>query len=646
MKTTNAIRGTNSNAVNEDTRITAIKFMWMPGIKPVIVPAKRPKQTANNISGIMHYFKKDEYFINFDFYKLLMKGKRGDFISVLLILTVLLAVVVVAQTDEVNEDTEDSSENLPEPNTPGEFEDEGGLGDRAEDFEEEGEFDVDEEESQLRDGGLAPDSPFYFADEFFDNFANEGDVSEEKAAEIRAMLEQGKIEEAREAYERYVKHAEKFEEKVSPDEREETLRRASAIRKALREYEPEHDFVGDVLEQEERVVTASEIAFKIKELCVTLSKLDPEEFYSVCRTEKDSPKWQRDLFEDLSKEQEKEAREFFDILSQCMRTEGRECDCERIPHDGFANMCSIVAPLATACSEGNEDACDKMDEKTEDMFEILKDAPHLQRILEELEDGFEDERYEHYGGPRECEGITDRAECEAKIFRSRAPDECQGLADRFSRNYGIGEAREDCEDIMFEAHAPEECVNEGIRDPKECGKLMFKLNAPEECIEAGLTGESRNDERKCREIMENFRGEDSDGGERHRSFASNCRSIDNSEKRLECYDGAAGGAREEYEERRRERQEFESEHEEDFNEDEFEEEGEFENEFDEEGDFGGEENEFGDGGDGENNFAEEGQGEFNEEDSEQDEVSGGTFTGSVIGKSNRFLEYYYKLFRR
>ena len=61
---------------------------------------------------------------------------------------------------------------------------------------------------------------------------------------------------------------------------------------------------------------------------------------------------------------------------------------------------------------------------------------------------------------------------------------------------------------MFNQNAPEECVSAGLKDPKECGKLMFKQNAPQECIDAGITGENRNDPKKCQEIMESLRGEE------------------------------------------------------------------------------------------------------------------------------------------
>lgn len=43
----------------------AMRFMWIPGIRPVIVPARRPSRRAIRISGIMYYFSKAEDFIKF-----------------------------------------------------------------------------------------------------------------------------------------------------------------------------------------------------------------------------------------------------------------------------------------------------------------------------------------------------------------------------------------------------------------------------------------------------------------------------------------------------------------------------------------------------------------------------------------------------
>ena len=52
INTTKAITGIKSNAVRLDIKITAIKFMWIPGIRPVNVPMRHPSNKAR-ISSII-----------------------------------------------------------------------------------------------------------------------------------------------------------------------------------------------------------------------------------------------------------------------------------------------------------------------------------------------------------------------------------------------------------------------------------------------------------------------------------------------------------------------------------------------------------------------------------------------------------------
>jgi len=397
-------------------------------------------------------------------------------------------------------------------------------------------------------GGITPDSAFYFLDEFFDNFADAVKVRQEKVAEIRVMIEAGQYEDALEALESYKRHAEEFEREVSPDQRDEARRSAAAIYNVLKSLEAQipneyKDDFDDVIEQEEGIVTAAEIAGKIKELCEELSELDPLQYSRVCKTDDDSPEWQQRLHRDLTEEQRQEAEEFFEIMLECFETSGGTCRCGDISITAFADKCSVIAPLAYACEvEGDENACMQMDEieDEEPIEDLLPD--YLHDVLDEIERRFEDERFEHYA-PRECEGITDRAECEELIFRAHAPPECveelfevRGL--EFNRDYGIGEAERDCEEIMFGLYAPPECIDEGITDFRECGKLMFRLNSPKECIDAGLTGEHRGDERKCALIMKEKGGP---GGFGPPALGVRCRGIEDSSERLACYDSALSG---------------------------------------------------------------------------------------------------------
>ncbi len=408
---------------------------------------------------------------------------------------------------------------------------------------------VSEAESEFSDvqeldessGGTAPDSTFYFVDEFFDRFDNKVEVCKEKVAELKAMYESGNQEAVDRAYRNYQGCVEELTENTDPEQREEILRGAVAIKKTLKTIDNIDSSVADDIEKtQEELAEAVEIASKIKELCTTLARLDAGEFYRTCRTEADSPKWQQDLFEGLTAEQEKEARIFADVIGTCMRTEGEECECEKVPHAGFAEMCSTVAPLATACSEGDENACEKMDSQTEEMFEILEDAPHLQSVLERLESANEERFDNEQFLPPECKraGATDRDSCMKVMIRENTPEECLEEFENNGYPRNEREGRERCERIMFELNAPEECIAAGLSDHKECGMFMFNQNAPEECIEAGITGEGRNDPRKCEKLMRSLGNGMHEGEFGRGGPGPNCKGIDNAEERLKCYDGA------------------------------------------------------------------------------------------------------------
>ena len=417
-------------------------------------------------------------------------------------------------------------------------------------------LDVDSEypDAELQtEAGISPDSFFYFIDGFFDRFGDDLRVREERIAEVREMIREGKIDEASKALERYKSIADKLETEIDPERRDDARKSAAAIRNAINELESEipeefrEEFVSDILEREGAIITAVEIADKIKELCETLAGLDPLEYSRVCKTESDNPEWQKKLDRRLTEEQRTEAIKFGEIMSECFKTSGQQCRCDEIPFTEFAGMCSIAAPLAVQCNiEGNEEACEKLDN-----LEMPELPPHLQDVFDSLEGDIAESQFELHM-PRECReaGVTSPKECMRIMIQTHAPEECRdALIEANVQNER--EAREICEKIMFELNAPEECVEKGLTNPKECGKLMFQLNAPQECLDAGLTGENRGDEKKCRTIMEGsgegreqgFRGPEGGFG------GANCRGITNSEERLRCYDSASQGAREHNEER-------------------------------------------------------------------------------------------------
>lgn len=409
--------------------------------------------------------------------------------------------------------------------------------------------DSESSDEQLSVGaGITPDSPMYFIeDKVLTMFRDDLENREKKIAEVREMVQEGKIEDAKRALESYRKYAEALEKEADPDKKEEAQRSAAAIRNAIKEIESEleekdkKEFVDDVLASEKSIVAASEIASKIKELCEALSKLDPEQYERTCKTEGDSPDWQIKMDKKLTKEQQVEAEKFFEVMSSCYENP-KECECEKISVEKFAAVCKETAPLAAKCEEGDEDACEKMN-SMEDPKELLPE--HLQGVLDKVEGRYEKAQFDNFAPPecREAKAKTPE-ECMKVMFRVNAPEECIEALDKGEidlKNERV--AREQCEEIMFEANAPEECVQAGLKNPKECGKLMFKENAPQECIEAGLTGESSKDSKKCEELMRSVDKERKGPEGERGGFGPDCRSLQDAEERLKCYDGKLEGAK-------------------------------------------------------------------------------------------------------
>ena len=358
-------------------------------------------------------------------------------------------------------------------------------------------------EKELVDAGLTPDSPFYWLDEFFDRFGDDIDNKEEKIAEIKQIIEEGKIEEAKKALHAYKKKAESIQKEINPEDKDRAKESSEAIKEVIEEIkdnipeEERKEFVDDILEKEDSIVTAAEIASKIKGLCVQLSEIDPAEYYRICKTEDDAPDWQKKLDKDLTKEQIEEAKKFGKIMTQCFKTSGQDCDCEEIPFPEFAETCSMAAPLATACDvKGDKDACEKLDNLD------MPDLPsHLQDVMDELEKAGH-ERYDIHM-PRECveAGETSPKECSKIMIEIGAPEECkQALLD--SGCQAERECRKICDEIMFDLHAPMECIDKGITDPEECGRFM-----------------------------DSFRSDDHMGPRGH-----DCHSIENDMERLACFD--------------------------------------------------------------------------------------------------------------
>ncbi|MEK6843974.1 MAG: hypothetical protein AABX83_00960 [Nanoarchaeota archaeon] len=396
------------------------------------------------------------------------------------------------------------------------------------------------------DAGITPDSAFYFIDEFFDRFGSDLENREEKISEIKAMIEAGNIEDAKIALERYKEFANNLEKEVAPEEKDDADRSSEAIKRAVRKFEgkisddEKEDFVDDIIDKENNIENAAEIAFKIRDLCEQLSKIDPVEYERICRVgdDEDAPEWKKKHYRDLTEEQRKEARAFGSIMGECFRTQGRECRCEEISIKPFADRCSVVAPLAAKCDGGDENACEAMDEATEGIEDLLPD--YLSDVLGGLEDEFEEDQFEFHM-PKECRERNARnpKECMKVMFEINAPDECREALENGEISFdNEKEARESCERIMFEINAPDECIEAGIKDPRECSIFMFKNNAPPECIEAGLTGEHRNDHKKCEALMGEKFGDRRGPSDHAVAAGFRCKSIENPEERLKCFDEA------------------------------------------------------------------------------------------------------------
>jgi hypothetical protein len=381
------------------------------------------------------------------------------------------------------------------------------------------------EDEELKVGaGTKPGSTFYFIDKFFDRFGDDIKVKEERIAEIKAMVEVGDLEAAEIALKDYMKRADELEHEIEPERKEDAKRSAAAIRNTMKDIRDKlpagerGDFVSDIMSKEHSIATAAEIASKIKELCMQLAELDPMEYSRMCKVDDEGPRWQKKLHGELTKEQEKVARNFVQIMKECFKTSGENCRCEDIPFPDFADACSQAAPLAVACDiEENERACEKLEE-----LEMPELPEWLEPIWEELEMGMMEEQYKMHM-PKECveAGVTSPKECGRVMIETGAPEECkQALLDSGCDNER--ECREICDKIMMEIHSPE-CAEKGITDPKECAKMMM----PPECREKELSP------RECREYMDSRRHEHFGPGP---GFGRDCGKIEEPMERLECYD--------------------------------------------------------------------------------------------------------------
>ena len=325
------------------------------------------------------------------------------------------------------------------------------------------------------------------------------------------LKEEGNEEAAEKALENYNEYANKIEEEGNPEKREDARRSAAAINNALKDHEGEE--FEKIKSKEGNLVTAVEVSSKILELCEQLALLDPIAYSETCKVGEDEPEWKRKMHADLSKEQEKIAKDFVGIMKQCFKTSGKDCACEDIPFYDFSVACSKAAPLAMACDlEGDENACDDLDN-----LEMPELPEWLEPIWMELEGGMNEAQYDMHM-PFECveEGIDNPKDCKIFMITYHAPLECRAALLESGCEHEF-ECRKICDEIMFEQHAPPECIDKGITDPRECG-----------------------------DFMDSFRRDDHFGPKNGLGMGPNCDGIEDPMERLECYDNKGNEMNEYY----------------------------------------------------------------------------------------------------
>jgi len=397
---------------------------------------------------------------------------------------------------------------------------------------------------------------------FFES--DSGAAREERIAEAKALApacgegDEDACENMERALEAYRESADEVEKEVSPDEKEEEDRRTKAIRgEIVREIAKtappryKDDFVKIVV-KEKGINSAAEIASKIKDLCEDLKHEDPQLAYKVCAPGDDGPKWQKEMFEDLTAEQEAEVEKFVEVIGACFE-DPTDCNCEESTNiESFVDKCKVITGAEVACRNGDDAACEVAKETGDDIFNSLNDAPHLQKAMEMIEkkfSKFEDDRFDDrfdHKMPKECEGMN-KDECKEVMTNKgieHAPEECREALREAMENGNNNEwdSRRICDKIMMQKHAPE-CVAKGIEDPEECRKFMYGIeNRDPICQENSI-----HDMRDCESFLKStgkYKGRGYRENQKKKEgpdFNFNCKEIEDSTKRLECYDGATTG---------------------------------------------------------------------------------------------------------
>ncbi len=244
--------------------------------------------------------------------------------------------------------------------------------------------------AELPNPGLTPDSPFYFLDEIFEFNCDSSPEKaqqcwEEKMAEAWAVAKKKDPEAVKKAFAHGSRYAAVLEKEATPEMEQALKEKAKIVKSALQEIPrevPELELeVQQQLEKTDKIKLAAEVSGKIKELCKTLSELDPAQYAETCKAAGDAPRWQRELDQELTREQQEKAARFKALMLQCMENPGN-CACD-IGIKSFDDACITESRLFAACKEGDENACASMGQQEIEL------PDYLRRVMEGMQQEFE-----------------------------------------------------------------------------------------------------------------------------------------------------------------------------------------------------------------------------------------------------------------
>lgn len=407
---------------------------------------------------------------------------------------------------------------------------------------------VSEEKVELKaKPGITPDNPLYFVKDAYqritvgDDPEKALDYKEQKIAEAEVMVERGKPEQAEKVLDRSLQYSDIIEKEASPEMKDKVQESGAAVENAIKNMEEKtngnewknvREKFDKTLKKEKEIGTAAELAAKINELCESLANLDPLQYADTCKSKDNSPKWMKEQDKQLTAEQEKQAKFFFEKLSQCFESP-ENCDCKGMEVQKFEDFCLEKIKLAMKCKQGDESVCKEV-QSGSDPTDLLPD--YLVPVLNQVQGKYTKAQYNMYM-PEECtkQRAKTPEECSKIMFRLDAPKECidAGLT---------GKTKEDeikCEKIMFEKNTPKECLDAGISSsdsdaPRKCAKIMFMQRSPQACIDAGITGEGRDDENKCRQLTQKSGNQENNNYAQ--KFNRDCNKIQDSNEKIKCYE--------------------------------------------------------------------------------------------------------------